>query len=526
MKEKIINHRHHIVFTIFMLMHTLTCLFTNYFGDDYYYAAFLKNGHDYLISENIYHYMHTNGRAIVHLIDELLLGISFWFWRIAAVLVMAALVVILSKLISGAGHRDTSSDLYKNAMIAVCALLSVTDIAVLRQSFYWATGALNYLFPATLTMCLIFLLQRDFIAPFEKLHLHILLVILSFFAAATTEQASAAAIVAIVWIIVCEFVQNRKIRIRWIACFASAICGFLTLMLAPGNAERTQYYPDFYAMPLIRRIITNIPKLAGEIFGPYGLYPLILALFIILAYRSWSKCRPLSIITIITIIGYLIGLRFWNDLLRQWPYQLIFIALLAVIFVASLVDFFKQRDFETAFYLFNAAAMQGAMLLSPEFGPRTLTISIPLLIVPIAKFIIRENSVKLNAILGLCLLASVPSIVSNPYLLLVLFCIFCCSLFVLFDSTKVCLKALPVVLALAIFAMTPAGYAQNLPALSASRDNIRLYDPTLGEPLVLYYLPNYHYKYTMPYDDPYHQMVLLRLCDLPTETPVVYEYFQ
>ena len=76
MKKILKQNLHYIIFAIFLLIHSLVCIFTTYFGDDYYYAAFIKKGADYFVSENIFHYQYTNGRALVHLIDELLLGVE------------------------------------------------------------------------------------------------------------------------------------------------------------------------------------------------------------------------------------------------------------------------------------------------------------------------------------------------------------------------------------------------------------------------------------------------------------------
>lgn len=86
------------------------------------------------------------------------------------------------------------------------------------------------------------------------------------------------------------------------------------------------------------------------------------------------------------------------------------------------------------------------------------------------------------------------------------------------------LTALAVVISLAQFGTVPIGYAQNLAVHAANRAQIEAYDPDAGEPLTLYYLANSTYKYTMPYDDPYHQHVLMLLCGFPSDTPVVYDW--
>ena len=151
MKAFIKNHYHHLVLAAFLTIHGLTSAFTTLFGDDYYYAAFVKNGRQYFIDENIFHYLHTNGRALVHILDELLIGWSFWPWRVFNVATMAMLVIVMAKLAARAYREDIKARFgeYQRAVAGVCGLLSITDVAVLRQSVYWATGSMNYLLPAT-----------------------------------------------------------------------------------------------------------------------------------------------------------------------------------------------------------------------------------------------------------------------------------------------------------------------------------------------------------------------------------------
>ncbi|MFQ9150032.1 MAG: hypothetical protein ACLR5G_18015 [Eubacteriales bacterium] len=74
------------------MVHAVCCVFVNLYGDDYYYAGFTRNGLGYFVSENIFHYKYTNGRALVHLLDELLLS-NFWFWRIFNVAALGLLIL-------------------------------------------------------------------------------------------------------------------------------------------------------------------------------------------------------------------------------------------------------------------------------------------------------------------------------------------------------------------------------------------------------------------------------------------------
>ncbi|MBR7137040.1 MAG: hypothetical protein IKC99_03185, partial [Clostridia bacterium] len=345
-----------------MAIHAAGCLFTNYFGDDYYYAAFVGNGAKYMLSENISHYLYGNGRALVHLIDQLLLGVSFWFWRAAAVAVMGALVVVSARLAARTYRADYDPEQYKNAMIAVCALLAVTDIAILRQSVYWATGSLNYLFPAVATLWFVWWLRRDF----ELGRGSWLLLLPAFFASATTEQASAASLLAVLWIIVTAILQKRRLRPAWFGCFALSLAGFLTLMLAPGSAARTQYYPDFYSMRLVDRILSNVKPLTGTVFGPGGMYALIIVVLALVAHRLWRRIPLLSLIPIAAIGLYTYGLTRRRELLSEWWFIVLLLLPLAAVFVKCAVDYFRRGEIDNLYFVWGAVAMQCAMALTPE----------------------------------------------------------------------------------------------------------------------------------------------------------------
>ena len=55
-----------------------------------------------------------------------------------------------------------------------------------------------------------------------------------------------------------EKAEKKRLVTIFSACFAVGLICFGILFLAPGNEARTGYYPDFYAQPLIDRILGNV----------------------------------------------------------------------------------------------------------------------------------------------------------------------------------------------------------------------------------------------------------------------------
>ena len=561
MKKILKQNLHYIIFAIFLLIHSLVCIFTTYFGDDYYYAAFIKKGADYFLSENIFHYQYTNGRALVHLLDELLLGVSFWFWRIFNIVTVGLLIIGIAKIASRCYRADITSrkNEYSRAVIAASAIFGVIDLAILRQSVYWATGALNYLFPTTALVWFYYFYRRDF----ERFSGNWLLVIPAFFVAATTEQVSAAAVLVSLCFIVSSVVVKRLApKPAYIASFVSSVAGFCTLYLSPGNSARTEYYPDFYALSLFERVRYNFRELTTVVLGRGGIGMIVCLAFILVIYVCVSKyilpnrdgksarnistggavslsgkaihdskinCAILTtakltaLVTSLALGLYVYGLAVNPQLLQLLPVGFIIALPILAVMVWTVVRYFRRGKIDDLFFVWCAVAMQCAMAFSPEYGPRTLLISVVSLMIPVVRvFASRPNPMAFMSA-ALVVFALMPSYMSTPLLFIALTVILLAGAFILYsDNMRALAASLAVAVCLGQFATVAAGYYENVDTLKLNERQVESYDPTSNEPLVLYYLPNAQYKYTMPYDDPYHQRVYLILHGLSPDTPVEY----
>mgnify|MGYP001851215345 CR=1 FL=1 len=547
---------HYIIFAIFLLIHSLICIFTTYFGDDYYYAAFIKKGADYFVSENIFHYQYTNGRALVHLLDELLLGVSFWFWRIFNIVSVGLLIIGIAKIASRCYRADIASRRYEysRAVIAASAIFGIIDLAILR-----ATGALNYLFPTTALVWFYYFYRRDF----ERFSGSWLLVIPAFFVAATTEQVSAAAVLVSLCFIVSSVVVKRLApKPAYIASFVSSAAGFCTLYLSPGNSARTEYYPDFYALSLFERVRYNFRELMTVVLGRGGIGMIVCLAFILVIYvcvskyilpnRDGKSARNIStggavslsgkaihdskinsailttakltaIVTSLALGLYVYGLAVNPQLLQLLPVGFIIALPILAVMVWTAVRYFRHGKIDDLFFVWCAVAMQCAMAFSPEYGPRTLLISVVSLMIPVVRVFASRPNPMVFMSAALVVFALMPSYMSTPLLFIALTVILLAGAFILYsDNIRALAASLAVAVCLGQFATVAAGYYENVETLKLNERQVESYDSTSNEPLVLYYLPNAQYKYTMPYDDPYHQRVYLILYGLSPDTPVEY----
>lgn len=527
---------HWVLFLTFLVIHAICCIQTNLFGDDYYYAAFTKRGLPYFISENLTHYLHTNGRVLVHLLDELLLS-NFWLWRIFNVAALGLTLLAVAKIAAGTWNRDASREKFRICLIVATTIFSATDVAILRQSVYWATGSLNYLVPTAGMLWFYYLFRRCYENNCGKWQL----IPAAFFAAATNEQASAAVLLVALCFIVSTFVFKKMApKPSYVASFAAGLVGFCTLYLSPGNAERMNYYPDFYALSLFERPGHNLKELTTIVFGRGGMYMVLIALFlveIIVCKNALDNVKicpvgRLASVLVLLVNTLNIGLYIWLLLTNSENVQsTVKITIMLSIFTAmiySVVKYFREKDIETLFFVWCAVAMQVAMSFSPVFGPRNLLISVCCLLIPISKIISENRNAWGYAAFGgvIAGFSLLPTYISSEKLLILMTIIMSLILIIIIfkkeDITIVIMPIIAISLFTSQFATVAAGYSKNADALRKNYELLADYSLNPTGELKLFILPESQYKYTMPYNGEYHQRVLLELYGIDPSTPVHY----
>ena len=159
------------------------------------------------------------------------------------------------------------------------------------------------------------------------------------------------------------------------------------------------------------------------------------------------------------------------------------------------------------------------MSFSPEFGPRTLLISLCCLIVPVARkdsrlFRDRENSscggLRMPDLRPGCrwYVSSYKMLIDVTIVLSIIAIIYNIKKSDFLPKTAM---AFTLSLCLAQFSTVAAGYGKNYAVLNEDYRILSDYAKSPTGEITLYVLPNSQYKYTMPYNDKYHEQVLLKL---------------
>lgn len=556
MKSKFKFELHHFVFLVFIIIHAVTCFSTTYFGDDFAYAGYLRNGLRYFFSENLMHYKGTNGRAFVHILVEALIGFGLFPWQIFNIIVLALVVISTAKLASHDYTPSINSQKaeYKASIIAACAVISVFDLAILKEALYFATGSMNYLFPAAISLLLYLLFKKDYEKGSSRKSFW--LIIPSIIASITTEQASALAVLVVLCFIITKIAIKREPpHISYWFCLIASSAGAATVIFAPGNTVRSGFYPDFFSLSIVEKFKYNFKGFVTGTAGSNGMCSTILFGFSVLSVllirkffkilfasslkgklSKAIKCLFVIILFLFTITSGTIYFS-WITCPDKMSFTvtqtiLIFLPVLLGVLTYSVIKWIKTGDPDDMFFLFGSVTLQFVMIFSPLYGGRTIAISAILLAVPIVRRIAELRRSIYGTILCIILLLItyylIPDyIVSYDFLKIVFILTAAIGILLsIIKNNKKFLMDIPMVLLAALclsqFSTVAYGYYDNLEVHKLNKEIINNYDG--NGTLTLYKLNNSTYSYVMTYQESnrYHEIKMLQLAGLPEDTVVEY----
>lgn len=493
-----------VFFALFLCLQAVTVFSIEIFGDDYYYATFTDSG-DFFVSENIRHFKEVNGRVLVHLFDELLLSDkTLTLFGIAILLSIGCIVFFSAAIASNAHKNGFLTDRFAYSLITTSFLFSTFHLDILREAVYWSTGAANYLFPLAFLLVFIYLSLRYVDikrggAPF--------IILLAALVGQSTEQASAAVLAVCFYFLMRAIFQKRDktekrrlITVFSLASLLAAVC-FVILIFAPGNSERVKYYPEFYEMPLIERILANVSRVVNLNIGERGSVILFALLLLSLPMYTHKKlkaqgkekwARFMKIVAIASFVGvilYAILLLSHTGRAVFWQLTFLYLGACCVLTLVGMLAVFVSRvDFLAPAFCALAAVLQLAMLISPEIGARTCLCSSVLLFVPVA---------------SACssILEHIPQKKISAFVVAVF-----------------------MVISVGFMSLRAARYVENSKAYAKTRENLEGF--SAGEELVFFIPRHDRYRYILPYDSTYFEYWYKMCHHLPADTVIKYEQYK
>ena len=220
------------LFGVLFALHSMALLSC----DDFFYSLFWREGLSGFVRKNIDHYLHVNGRVLVHLVCETVLHLGrFWFAAVAVALYAALCHLTPHFFEEGEIHLSHRQYILSCLIFALLFML-ISSRMVLGKGILWISSFFNYIFPTFfLFAVLVFLRRSDGRGPGRFL----LGLLLSFLSGETTEQSGIIALVLLgcLWL---EAVVTRRPSWRRLAFIVAALAGYLSIFLSPATQSRAE----------------------------------------------------------------------------------------------------------------------------------------------------------------------------------------------------------------------------------------------------------------------------------------------
>ena len=346
-KEKIINT---LCFAIPVILILVTASNVLFYADDYFYGTFLKDGFHDFFTKNIYHFINYNGRVIVHIIDQLILSFVPFIYAVICVLLLI-LFFHFASLILDCGKIQYFS-------LSMCFMLFIPS-DILKESLFWRSAMVNYLYPCVLVAALIFTLKKSY----EKKHIGIFGLILCFLSGASTEQMG---IIAVIITVICFFINPSRFTIL-IKSFIFTAVGVFTIFLSPATTARLNT-ESAHASQTIQAVLTRLYDLSEKLFALNGVsfFCLLFIFAAILLYKN----KILKILSVIFICFLYTYICFFEKI-----YVLNIILLLLFILysvISAGIIFFYKKDRYSSICLSTSILSIIVMLMTNSLTYRTL----------------------------------------------------------------------------------------------------------------------------------------------------------
>ena len=540
LREFIKKYFHFAAFALASAIFALSSFCVTLFGDDCGYYLFASGGPRHLIDSMAQHAAKTNGRTFVHFLDALLLQGDMIPWKIFNSILCASVIFFVALLSSGAYEKENIREYifetrFKRALTASSALFCALPAAAVSASVLWATGAMNYLFPIALLLCELFFGLRYIVlsrsgAPFA---------VFAVLCALSVEQASFAAVLFCAAVFAYKRKKDKKTDALVLCTLVLALAASATVFFSRGNSVRMTYYPDFYSLPLFSRILSNLGEWSAVCFSDAALLPICSLSLVFFAFGEMRKGKARKALACVCLLlagaQIAINVSAIVDTTNGFILTLPLFSALAIMGILLVIDAVKEKDAREAFLFVLSAALQAAMLLSPQYGARTALISIILLSVFVCKKVAEDPRPAPIALSALILCAFLPSARIKSFIALAVFAL---GAVIALAVTKkksgvpkmkrVCISAASVCLCLCFLqgALAARGYIQNAPVYIENDRRIEEYlrSGSKSGTLVLVLPKNDLYRYHYPCDgDPYHIVTFMASHGLPADTLIEWE---
>lgn len=288
----------HLPFLCLLLFMFAIDRFIYMYGDDYrystYYSLFSRFkdstfSFSQVIENQIFDYMHVNGRFFINIstIFVLINGIELWRWVNPILLTFCAYAIFYAVFVRFPKKGD------EMAGWTLISLFFLVHIYIARQTLFYAVGSFNYVYPM-LGLFLLFILFRriDVGKPIKNKVVIALFLCLAFLLGWSQEQVALLTLGLILFWISKEYLITRKIKGLPILFFVASLVGFLGLFLSPGARTRaaSEAIAAYNQLSIIGKLKRTFPAMIDYFIHQQSIFTiLVIILLTILCYQTSKK---------------------------------------------------------------------------------------------------------------------------------------------------------------------------------------------------------------------------------------------
>ena len=322
------------VVTIFISMLLLNFI-TPLIMDDYNYS-FGLNGRISNLKDifeyQIWFYFNWGGRNIAHTIAQFFLMNNKIIFNIFNSIVFIILLLLILNFSNFNRTEVKNKFLY---LILIYFILWFNTPAY-GQSFIWLTGSANYLWTSVIVLLytLIFI-NLDENKKYNKLQIFGLS-ILGLLAGWTNENTGASLIVMLaVYLFIQKIIEKRKLNKIHIFAFTSSIIGFIIMIIAPGNYERSSMFNDntFFIIKWIKRAIDITQTATSFLIIPISIIIILISIYIYKNQKINKKIYIFLAGIIIATYSMVVSPTFPE---RSWTIVLIYMTTVIIMLLSEL----------------------------------------------------------------------------------------------------------------------------------------------------------------------------------------------
>ena len=438
----------------------ITELHVHYYGDDYYYAAFLNSN---FWGNHINHYLHNNGRFIIHFLVTLFLKADIHVWYAVNAGMIAASAYFIFKI--------TRSR-------AAAFLLLTIHFVMARESIYWITGSFNYVYPAMMLLIYWYLL----ICRKKTLS-----AVMAFFAAATIEHMAVAVNVLTVCYILYGRITEGKFDKAYMVNLMCAVIGAATVFFAPGTTSRAA---EEGVGEFGEEFILSVKFVFRNTFvGDYTIKFAAITLIVSGIYLWKHKLKLLALCSLpIPVFMYCANNITKMPFFTLFQYRFMMtstVIFCSAVYIITAIIYYKETKSVIPAVAFIVTLVTCVFIIfSPTLGPRVLLLEAIMYMVFFSCIV--KEAIKQKEVYAVVNIVLLVMAIHNTYI-------------------------------------TYTGYSSNDAVYADNEALIELYHENGGDTLLQRKLIDEEFGWSMPYNSTYHEKYYKLYYHIPEETQIIWE---